>query len=355
MRKQKSKLNFVQSLPSPKSFGEDTLLIHDKVLIKANSHFASWAHQFTAIYPVKAGESLKNLDYFPHHMKKLVQLSHSYNPRLLTLVVAGGGSVGDFGGFIASILKRGVRLVHIPTTWLAALDSSHGGKTALNVSQGKNQIGTFYPADEIYIVHKILHSQPKSRALEACGELAKIALIDQSKLQGKSWVDQLEVTQGTPQQLLSRFLKQAIASKYRVVHKDPYEQIGHRQILNLGHTLGHVLESFMKLPHGIAVAQGIFFALDWSLKLDLLSKENHSRALNLIKNKLCLFPLNITPKFKNKRPSVQNARAILLQDKKRKGCHEVTFIFLKDFGKPIRKTVLVDQLIEEAYSQGWIG
>ena len=68
----------------------------------------------------------------------------------MSIAVLGGGSVGDFGGFVASIFKRGVRLVQIPSTWLAAIDSAHGGKTALNVEGVKNQIGTFYPAEKIY-------------------------------------------------------------------------------------------------------------------------------------------------------------------------------------------------------------
>ena len=349
MQKQESYIHFVKSLPVPKIFGVDTILIFDRVLLKVSPSFLTWSKKFQDVYAVDAGEKLKDLNYFLSHMEKIMKLIQNRGTRHLTIVVAGGGTVGDFGGFVASILKRGVRLIQVPTTWLAAIDSSHGGKTALNIHGVKNQIGTFYSASDIYIVESLLRSQPLPRAHEAVGELAKIALVD-----GRDWVHKLEGTDRNPAQLLLKFLPDAIAAKYRIVRRDPREQSGFRQILNLGHTLGHVLESSMGLPHGVAVAQGTFFSIQWSFKRGLLSHRAYKRAYFLMKSKLGIIPLLEDSQFQIRRPSFRKAKKFLLQDKKRDDRHHVTFIFLKGFGKPIRKSITIECLLREARSQGWV-
>src|SRR5690606_36298588 len=107
------------------------------------------------------GEELKQIKNFPGHIRKISKVLGEANHRGLTIIVVGGGSVGDFGGFVASVYRRGVNLIHIPSTWLAAVDSSHGGKTALNVFSVKNQIGSFYPAKEIYLLEPLLATLPR--------------------------------------------------------------------------------------------------------------------------------------------------------------------------------------------------
>ena len=93
------------------------------------------------------------------------------------LVSFGGGSIGDLSGFVASIYKRGVPLIHIPTTWLSALDSAHGGKNALNFSKVKNLVGTYYFPEQVYIVKEILNQLPEEREREAYGEVLKMAIV----------------------------------------------------------------------------------------------------------------------------------------------------------------------------------
>ena len=178
------------------------------------------------------------------------------------MVALGGGSVGDFAGFFASVCKRGLPLIQIPSTWLAAIDSAHGGKNALNVGSMKNQLGTIAFARRIFLSKHLLCGQPTERAQEAMGELAKIAIID-----GGPWVKELLAAPESDGELLWRFLSCAVAAKYKVVLSDPLERLSVRHQLNLGHTIGHILEIQHQLPHGLAVAQGLHFALELSTRV----------------------------------------------------------------------------------------
>ena len=344
-----SQLHFCKQLPPASRLGRDALLLCDRKLCTSLPQFKKWTNGFPAVYSVAAGEKLKNIDRFPAHIKAIFRQIKHLNPKKLIIVVVGGGSLGDFGGFVASILKRGLPLIHIPTTWLAAIDSCHGGKTALNVGKGKNQIGTFYNAKEIFIVKEILMQEPMNRIQEAGAELAKIALID-----GRSWIKPLEKSGPFTTQLLWDLLPDAIESKMRIVRRDPFEKKGERAVLNLGHTLGHLLELSVGLPHGQAVAQGLFFSLDWSLRRGMLSSQEHHRANNLLKNTLSFLPLNETERFKNKAPRAGRAREILLQDKKRSSQRELSFVFLKGIGKPVRLSIPTEEILSEMLRQKWI-
>ena len=263
-----SKLIFKHQLNDIVLDASSTFLIYDRDLLKYSPAFKAWQKKFKIQYAVKAGEKLKDLKNFETHMRQILKRSTSLNTRQMIFVIVGGGSLGDFGGFVASVFKRGVRLIHIPSTWLAAIDSSHGGKSALNIESAKNQIGSFYPAEKIYLVEQLLLSQPQKRAVEACGELIKIALIDNGP-----WVKSL--TRGfSSEDALIRNLKWAIQAKYKVVKKDPFEKTGFRQILNLGHTWGHVLESAFGIAHGTAVSLGLQFSIEWSFHKKLLKAKD---------------------------------------------------------------------------------
>ncbi len=349
-----SELHFTRNLPSPKLFGTDSLVIYDRKLLRAVPNFKKWVDRFPVVYGVQSGERLKDVAHFPGHMAKLIRATQHLSPRDMTIVVAGGGSVGDFGGFVASIFKRGVSLVHVPTTWLAAIDSSHGGKTALNVGAAKNQLGTFYSANSIYLVSSILKDQPRVRALDAMGELAKMLLIDGGAF-AQRFVKHAEKKQQSVEveDLAWRFLNEAVRAKYKVVKCDPREVKGHRQVLNLGHTLGHILEAQMQLPHGTAVGQGLYFALNWSRRRNYLSNSEFESAIRILE--ICqITPMNETKKYRAIRPSVRAARVLLSKDKKRQGRDRTTFIFLKRIGRPFRDAIRNEDLFEEAKLQGWL-
>ncbi len=353
MAKPLSELHFSRRLPAPKLFGAHSVLIYDLRLLQAVPKFKTWVEKFPAAYGVRSGERLKDVAQLPGHLTKLIRLTEQLSPREMTLVVAGGGSVGDFGGFIASVLKRGVRLVHVPTTWLAAIDSSHGGKTALNVGASKNQVGTFYPANSIYLIRSILKSQTRVRAVDAMGELAKMVLIEGGALAEKFTLLSKKQKRVDLDDLAWRFLKNVIQAKYKVVARDPRELKGLRQVLNLGHTLGHILEAQMHMSHGAAVAQGLHFALNWSLRRKILSAEEFERAAQVLR--VCkLKPRNQLSAYQARRPTMSQARTLLMRDKKRENEEHVTFIFLKRVGKPTRELVHNEALLREAQRQGWL-
>lgn len=330
--------------PSAVSDPQTTLLIYDRRLFSASKEFKVWAKSFPHQRGFVGGEKLKALSAFPQNAEKLAHLVRHIAPHELTVLAVGGGSIGDFAGFFASVFKRGVRLVHMPTTWLAALDSSHGGKTALNASGAKNQFGTFYPAESVVLVGSLLNTQPRARVLDAMGELGKIALLDRSlfRILAKSRLHEAE--------LLWSCLPLAILAKQKIVAKDPHERMGHRQILNLGHTVGHVFETTFGWSHGFSVAQGLFFALDFARQLEILSPKDFAKASEFLVLRLGLSDIT------EKRPFLSKVafEKLLGADKKRMTEHKVVFVFLTGIGKPLRRAILFSEIVREAQRQGWV-
>jgi 3-dehydroquinate synthase len=338
-----SKVIFHKTLPQPKKLGEELLLIFDQALTKKSPEFARWSKKFSFRYPVKAGEQLKAVEDFSKHIKALTKIAENLSSRKLTVVVVGGGSVGDFGGFVASTFKRGVRLVHIPSTWLAAIDSAHGGKTGLNVGGMKNQIGTFYPAAETWIVKAVLQTQPEARAFEAYGELLKIALIE-----GGSFWKKLSTEKKANSELIWKYLPQAIAAKLNVVKKDPEEKSGYRHVLNLGHTVGHILESRFELPHGVAINYGLDFALRWSEQRKIMNS-NHKEQLESLP--IMGFTLSAARDGLFKDSQAVVFRKLLLGDKKKTTGKKMRFVFLRKPGSFVIQEVSVDDILKEIRRQ----
>lgn len=341
----KSKMDFPQGLPPPASLGSELILIYDEILPKKSQEFKVWLKKFALTYPVAAGEKLKSIDHFAGHMHQIVKLAEKCSSRKLTLVVVGGGSVGDFGGFVASVLKRGVGLVHIPSTWLAALDSAHGGKTALNVGAAKNQVGSFYPANKVFLVKSLLMAQPTARAFEAFGELLKISWI----AGGPLW-KRLSRETSVDSEVLWKYLKPAIQSKMAVVAQDPEEKSGHRHILNLGHTVGHVLESYYDIPHGIAINYGLDFALRWSLHKRIIKAADYEQIVNA---PIAGFLLSAVRDnlFATKASVLAQFRSQLLSDKKKTTSVRIRFVFPKRPGLCLIQEVSVDDILVEICRQ----
>lgn len=229
----------------------DALLIYDAKLARAAGPLI---RQFRRRIPVRAGEELKSFARAERVLGRMLALSADARRDRLRVFVLGGGSVGDFGAFCASVLRRGTPVVQVPSTWLAAVDSAHGGKTALNLAGAKNQVGTYWPAAEVWLIETLLRAQPAARALEARGEVYKSALIA-----GGPLFRRVGRAADSPWPVL----KAIIDTKMRIVRADPFEREGRRHVLNLGHTVGHVLESARGLPHGTAVLYGLAFAVEW--------------------------------------------------------------------------------------------
>ena len=345
MPKALSRLEFTDQLPNLRAVAEPSrsLVIFDRRLLRVSSEFRKWIGRFPNRYAVDSGENLKSLDDFPAHVRKIEKLAATLAPRTMTVVAVGGGSVGDFAGFFASVYKRGVRLVHVPSTWLAAIDSSHGGKTALNSAGAKNQIGSFYPAECVVLVRSLLFAQPDARARDALAELAKIAIID-----GGSWVREMERSNLAGADLIWRFLRPAIAAKMKIVARDPRETSGARQVLNLGHTVGHALEAAHRWTHGHAVAQGLFFAIEFARKRGELGEPEARRALALLERRCRL------ERARPKSIAARKFATLIAKDKKRNSERNLMFISLGGFGRPLRVPVSIDALVKESRAQGWV-
>ncbi len=350
----RSQVLFLEDLPGIKKISlvlgfepEQIVVIYDKKLY-AHPNVKAWLKKFPLSYGVRAGEKLKDIDYFPLHLKKIMKVMGPSAPQNMCFVSLGGGSLGDFVGFLASIFKRGVPLIHIPTTFLAAMDSAHGGKTALNVGTVKNQVGSFYPATAVLIIQSLLQTLSKKQLQSAAGELMKMGLIKGgelgSALQGQS-KEELK--------WLWDFLPQAIEAKYEVVERDPFETQGERQWLNLGHSLGHILEAHYGLAHGTAVAHGLVFSIQWSFHRGYLKAQDTEDMLHLVREGT---GISSPEEFfrQNKKMSLKQMSKYLNQDKKRIDRSHLSFVFLSGWGRPMRRKVTQESFFTEARRQGWI-
>jgi len=331
----KSQLQFITHFPKRNQLPDNSILIIDKNLLQFSS-VKNWLKSFSMVYPVEAGENLKQLKSFEKHLTHILKLAETIQSKNLTLVAIGGGSVGDFIGFIASVFKRGTPLIHIPSTWLAAIDSSHGGKTALNIGTYKNQIGTFYPAQKVILCKQLLFTQPPIRTQEALGEIIKTALLSGGKL----WREISKESTFNSMKLWN-YLPQLIAYKYRIVLADPFEKKGIRYILNLGHTFGHTFELYFKMPHGNAVNLGLLMALGLSNTKNVMKPKILQNIIEspLLKNHLIsqLELMRLLKKHKN-------LYQLLSQDKKisQNGC--INFVYLKAPGKPVVLETRISEL-----------
>jgi 3-dehydroquinate synthase len=348
----RTRLYFLNKLDG-KSFGAlsdpaTSIVIYDRKLASAVPGFKDWLKRYQHSFAVTGGEKLKSLEAFERESTRIHRAVGESVTRSWTVLAIGGGSVGDFAGFFASVYKRGLRLVHVPTTWLAAIDSSHGGKTALNLLGAKNQIGTFYPAMHTVLVRSLLTALPEKSFEDALGEFAKIALLD-----GRKWTRNLKKPLGSRAKQadwLWRNLPSAIDSKLRIVRRDPLEIHGDRQLLNLGHTFGHVIEAERGLAHGRSVALGLLFAVDVSEVTSAIS----TAAADGIRTWLAKNGISRAAGAGRERVSKSAARKLLRSDKKRADASYVWFIVLAGFGKAERRRVDIELLLEVADQHGWL-
>lgn len=364
-----SHLNWQKHLPESSDFFSGRILLFDPKVIAGSSidkkKFREWASRFPLAIPLLGGEKLKSLEKFSEVLKRIHNFQLRTGLKIEGLVGLGGGSVTDFVGFVASVYKRGVGLAFIPSTWVCAVDSVHGGKTGLNFLGVKNQIGTFYPANEIYLVESLLRGQPAGLAAQGLSEMAKVFLLRKPRVLKKFLNDltpmafasnvpravlnsKRALTDEVRENVLWKHLGPAVKAKLEIVARDPEEKSGLRRLLNFGHTLGHVFESYFKIPHGVAVAEGLRFACRWSAHRELMN----ARVLDELEVKLFPFLPRISPgnRLLNRRFATRTLGA----DKKVAKSGRLNFVFLKNYGIPRIEEVTVGEVIKEAERQGWI-
>lgn len=232
------------------------------------------------VVELEDGEQYKNMQTLERIFDALLRVPCD---RRVTLVALGGGVIGDITGFAAACYQRGVPFVQIPTTLLAQVDSSVGGKTAVNHPLGKNMIGAFYQPKRVIADLSLLKTLPAREFSAGMAEVIKYGLI--ADVAFFNWLeDNIDALMQLSTEALGYAVKVSCQTKARIVEKDEMEQ-GVRAILNLGHTFGHAIETGLGYGtwlHGEAVAMGMLMAAHMSHKMGMLSTEQVSRIRALL-------------------------------------------------------------------------
>jgi 3-dehydroquinate synthase len=267
------------------------------------------------------------------NVNKILQILLNKNfSRQDCIITIGGGITGDVGGFAASLYKRGLQFINIPTTLLSQVDSSVGGKTGVNTKEGKNLLGSFYQPKIVISDTHFLKSLPKREIVCGYGEIFKHSLI-----LNKNFYKYLDSNTSKILNLKTPFIEKAIYEsckiKKNVVEKDEKEN-GIRKILNFGHTFAHAYEAALnysnKLNHGEAVILGIVTALKFSLEIKLIRNKEYELILNHIyKMKL---PSNIKRYFSSKDSNL--ILSFMIKDKKNTS-KKINLILLKKIGSTV--------------------
>lgn len=250
-------------------------------------------------FVIPAGEASKNLDTYAKILEFLVHKQLCRNDLIIAL---GGGVVGDLAGFAASTYLRGIAYIQLPTSLLAMVDSSVGGKTAINLPDGKNLAGTFYQPRLVLCDTSTLDTLPDRIFKEGCAEVIKYSILYDKELFSHLLQNGLFFDR-------SAVISKCIELKGLVVAQDEYD-MGARKLLNLGHTFGHAIEHIhnYRLSHGYAVAIGIAIAARAASRLGICAEDAKEQVLEILNR----FHLPVSTEF-----SAQQLFSAAISDKKR--------------------------------------
>lgn len=230
---------------------------------------------------VPAGERYKRL---PMVEKLLEQLARAGADRDSIVIAFGGGVIGDMAGFLAAIYMRGIRCVQVPTTLLAQVDSSVGGKTGVNLAAGKNLVGSFHQPVAVLADVTVLKTLPKNELRAGLQESVKCGVIDDAKLFAYLEKNAAVVKRGDAK-ALSYVVERSVRVKANVVNQDEREG-GLRMVLNFGHTIGHAIEAatgYKKLLHGEAIGWGMIAAVNVAVARGVLKDADAKRIVKLVR------------------------------------------------------------------------
>jgi len=279
---------------------------------------------FKMVFP--NGETVKT----PENAFEIVNfLAENKFTRSDTVFALGGGTIGDLAGFAASIFLRGVKLVQIPTTLLAAVDSSVGGKTAVNLKAGKNLAGSFYQPDLVLCDTDALSSLPEDIFNCGCAEVIKYGVIASGALFEK-------LKKGIRNDLES-IIAECVRIKSDIVSVDEHDR-GLRQLLNFGHTAAHAIEraTDFAVPHGEAVAVGMVIASNYAWRTGFCGKKVYDE----IKELVAAYHLPATTNL-----TADELLKSALSDKKREGA-SISLVLPETIGKAVTKKVGIEGLAE---------
>lgn len=287
-------------------------------------------------YVVPSGEKHKSIEQFSSIVDFMLQNGLERSTPLLAI---GGGVIGDLSGFVAASVLRGIPLIHIPTTLLAMVDSSIGGKTGVNHSTGKNLIGAFYQPKAVFADVHFLETLPKKEWINGLSEIIKYGMIEAPEILEEIRALTLNNTMASPEKWIP-LIKKSANIKVNIVSRDVKES-GVREFLNFGHTFAHVIErkgNYTDYSHGEAVFAGMFGAIAAS-NFD----GANINASNLLPFKsLYNFKLNKIGK------DVKELTELMLRDKKVKN-KTIRLVLLEKMGKPVVKSFDQIQSIEQSW------
>ncbi len=268
----------------------------------------------THLFVIPAGEQEKTPENLVAAAEYLLDKGLTRSDLVVSL---GGGVITDMAGLCAALYQRGVKVLQIPTSLLAMVDASTGGKTAVNLSRGKNMFGTFYQPSAVLCDSSVLSTLPKEEFSNGMAEVIKYAVLRSGKLLDLISQDNILL-------LLDEIIEECISIKRDYVCADEFDR-GDRQFLNLGHTVGHAIErtSNFSVPHGSAVSAGLCIMARACQKLGICSLDT----VNIIENLCRKFSLPTDTTL-----SSDTLYDASLSDKKRQG-REISMIMIKAMGE----------------------
>ncbi len=288
------------------------------------------------IHELPVGEESKNTTNLFRILEHIIERGFD---RKSAVIALGGGVVGDIATTAAALYHRGIDCIQIPTTLLAQVDAAIGGKGAVNVRNYKNIVGIIRQPRHLLIDPTLLYDLPERETKSGIGEVIKYAIALDYEL--------FEILEKNHKDIMPFFpdiITRCINAKMAIVQKDPYEKRGHRQLLNFGHTLGHAIELYAHLTHGEAVAIGMAFAIKASQKLQMLTKGDAVRAINLLKT--YHLPTTLSKKLITKETIYEHMR------KDKKAINNIpTFVLLESIGKVKTGCTISKDIIEQVLEE----
>ncbi len=300
------------------------LITDENIFSKQKERFSGWK---TIV--LKAGEQFKNQHAVDEIINQLIQLNAD---RQTFIVGVGGGVVTDIAGYAASVYMRGIRFAFVPTSILAMVDASVGGKNGVDVGVYKNLVGTINHPEFLLYDYSFLETLPREEWINGFAEIIKHACIKDESMFRFLEEKTLEDFQSSKENT-GKLIQRNVDIKYNVVASDERET-GERKLLNFGHTIGHAIENTAKLPHGSAVSIGMVAACIISEKINEFSKEGTEKVKRLISK----YHLPVAFDFDK-----EKTWDILLHDKKKTGS-DISFVVLGKIGKASIKEISVTDL-----------
>ena len=306
--------------------GQKWILCYPKNLKKQSqklyNNFKSLKYDIHQI-EIDDGEAVKDFN----NIKPIINELHSIGCRRdSTLIAFGGGTVGDYIGFVASIYMRGIEYVNIPTTLLSMVDSCVGGKTGLNLNSVKNVIGTFHHPTHVIVDPLFLNSLSRKHMLSGIGEIVKYGFIQDPSIINLLIENFDNIVNCNDIETINMLIYKCLSIKCEIVQKDE-KDTSMRQILNFGHTFGHILESkyYKKgISHGEAVLHGIYLAIKLSFYKSSINNTVFEKLNNILES------VNFRNSYHLNKSDIDQ-----IKFDKKNTFDRFKFILLKDIGNPI--------------------